>query len=91
MGLCLKCIYVYPDLCPGVLLYNEVALEQYKKLLDDQEEMLKKMGAALDDTFTKLMARDQDIDKEFTSMQTLCHELKFYSPRSSNFALRFAT
>ena len=37
---------------------NEVALEQQKKLLDDQEEMLKKMGAVLDDTFAKLMARD---------------------------------
>ena len=48
---------------------NEVALEQYKKLIDDQEEMSKKMGAALDDTFAKLMARDQDVDKEFAQMQ----------------------
>ena len=48
---------------------NEVALEHHKKLIDDQEEMLKKMGAALDDTFAKLMARDQDIDKEFSSME----------------------
>ena len=29
-----------------------------EKLFDDQEEMSKKMGAALNDTFTKLMARD---------------------------------
>ena len=46
-----------------------MALEQRKKLIDDQEEMSKKMGAALDDTFTKLMARDQDVDREFTSME----------------------
>ena len=32
---------------------NKVALKHHKKLLDDQEEMLKKMGAALDDTFAK--------------------------------------
>ena len=38
---------------------NEVALEHHKKLLNDLEEMSKKMGAALDDTFAKLMARDQ--------------------------------
>ena len=48
---------------------NEVALEHHKKLLDDQEEMSKKMGAALDDTFAKLTARDQDVDREFTSME----------------------
>ena len=48
---------------------NEVALEQYKKLIDNQEEMLKKMGAALDDTFAKLMARDRDVDKEFAQME----------------------
>ena len=48
---------------------NEVALEQQKKLLNDQEEMLKKMGAALDDTFAKLMARDQEVDKEFSQME----------------------
>ena len=48
---------------------DEVALEHHKKLLDDQEEMLKKMGAALDDTFAKLMARDQDVNREFTSME----------------------
>ena len=48
---------------------NEVALEHHKKLLDDQAEMSKKMGAALDDTFPKLMARDQDVDKEFISME----------------------
>ena len=48
---------------------NEVALEHHKKLLDDQEEMLKKMGAALDDTFAKLMVRDQDVDREFTLME----------------------
>ena len=48
---------------------NEVALEHHKKLLDDQEEMSKKMGAVLDDTFAKLMARDQDVNKEFKSME----------------------
>ena len=48
---------------------NEVALEQYKKLLDDQEEMLKKMGAAPNDTFAKLMARDRDINREFAQME----------------------
>ena len=48
---------------------NEVALEHQKKVLDDQEEMSKKMGAALDDTFAKLMARDRDIDKEFAQME----------------------
>ena len=37
---------------------KEVALEHQKKLLEDQEEMSKKMGAALNDTFAKLMARD---------------------------------
>ena len=54
---------------------NEVALEQYKKLIDDQEEMSKKMGAALDDTFAKLMARDRDVDKEFAQMEKRlnCH------------------
>ena len=46
-----------------------MALEHQKKLIDDQEEMSKKMGAALDDTFAKLMARDQDVDREFTSME----------------------
>ena len=48
---------------------NEVALEHHQKLLNDQEEMLKKMGAALDDTFAKLMARDQDVDREFAQME----------------------
>ena len=48
---------------------NEVALEHHKKLLDDQAEISKKMGAALDDTFPKLMARDQDVEKEFASME----------------------
>ena len=56
---------------------NEVALEHYKKLLNDQEEMLKKMGAALNDTFAKLMVRDQDVDREFTSMERRlnCHRV----------------
>ena len=48
---------------------NEVALEQQKKLLNDREEMSKKMGAVLDDTFAKLMARDRDVDKEFAQME----------------------
>ena len=48
---------------------NEGALEQYRKLIDDHEEMSKKMGAALDDTFAKLMARDRNIDKEFSQME----------------------
>ena len=47
---------------------NEVALEHHKKLFDDQEEM-SKMGAALDDIFAKLMARDQDVDREFAQME----------------------
>ena len=46
-----------------------MALEHQKKLIEDQEEMSKKMGAALDDTFAKLMARDQDVDREFKSME----------------------
>ena len=41
---------------------NEVALERYKKLIDNQAEMMQKMGSSLDDTFSKLMARDQDVD-----------------------------
>ena len=48
---------------------NEVALEQYKKLIDDQEEKSKRMGSVLDDTFAKLMARDRDVDKEFAQME----------------------
>ena len=48
---------------------NEVALEHHKKLIKDQAEMVKKMGSSLDDTFPKLMARDQDVDKEFQSME----------------------
>ena len=48
---------------------NEVALEQYKKLIYDQAEMVQKMGSLLDDTFPKLMARDQDVDKEFRLME----------------------
>ena len=46
-----------------------MALEHQKKLVEDQEEMSKKMVAALDDTFTKLMARDRDIDREFAQME----------------------
>ena len=46
-----------------------MALEHQKKLIDDQEEMSKKMGAALDDTFAKSMVRDQDVDREFTLME----------------------
>ena len=48
---------------------NKVALEHYKKLIDNQAEMVQKMGSSLDDTFPKLMARDQDVDKEFWSME----------------------
>ena len=48
---------------------NEVALEHHKKLIDDQVEMAQKMASLLDDTFPKLMARDQDVDKEFQSME----------------------
>ena len=48
---------------------NEVALEQYKKLINNQAEMVQKMGSLLDDTFPKLMVRDQDVDKEFRSME----------------------
>ena len=48
---------------------NKVALEQYKKLIDNQEEKLKRMGSVLDDTFAKLMARDRDVDKEFAQME----------------------
>ena len=56
---------------------NEVALEHHKKLLNDQEEMSKKMGAVLDDTFIKLMARDQDVDREFaqTERRFNCHRV----------------
>ena len=56
---------------------NEVALEHHKKLLDDQEEMSKEMGAALNDTFAKLMARDQDVDREFAQMkkELNCHRV----------------
>ena len=48
---------------------NEVALEQYKKLIDDQEEKSKRMGSVLDDALAKLMARDQDVDKKFAQME----------------------
>ena len=48
---------------------NEVALEHYKKLIDDQAEMVQKMGSSLDNMFPKLMARDQDVDKEFWLME----------------------
>ena len=48
---------------------DEVALEHHKKLIDDQVEMAQKMASSLDDTFPKLMARDQDVDKEFQSME----------------------
>ena len=54
---------------------NEVALEHHKKLINDQEEMLKKMGAALDDTFAKLMARDQDVDREFMERRLNRHRV----------------
>ena len=54
---------------------NEVALEHHKKLIDDQVEMVQKMGSSLDDMFPKLMARDQDVEKEFARMekQSNCH------------------
>ena len=42
-----------------------MALENHKKLINDQAEMVQKMGSSLDDMFPKLMARDQDVDKEF--------------------------
>ena len=48
---------------------NEVALEHQKKLINDQEEKSKRMGSVLDDTFAKLMARDQDVYKEFAQME----------------------
>ena len=48
---------------------NEVALEHQKKLFEDHAEMLQKMGSSLDDTFPKLMARDQDVDREFAQME----------------------
>ena len=48
---------------------NKVALEHYKKLIDDQAEMVQKMVSSLDDMFPKLMARDQDVDKEFQLME----------------------
>ena len=56
---------------------NEVALEHHKKLIDDQVEMVQKMGSSLDDTFPKLMVRDQDVDKEFRSMEKRlnCHRV----------------
>ena len=46
-----------------------MALEHHKKLIDDQVEMVQKMGSSLDDMFPKLMARDQDVNKEFRSME----------------------
>ena len=51
------------------LRLNEVALEHQKKLLEDHAEMLQKIGSLLDDTFPKLMARDQDVDREFAQME----------------------
>ena len=54
---------------------NEVALEHYKKLIHDQEEMSKKLGSALDDTFPKLIARDQDVNREFKQME---HRLNWH-------------
>ena len=56
---------------------NEVALELHNKLIDDQGEMSKKMRSVLDDTFTKLMARDQDFDRECANMEKRfnCHRV----------------
>ena len=48
---------------------NEVASEQYKKLLDDQEEKSKRMASVLNETFAKLMARDRDVNTEFAQME----------------------
>ena len=48
---------------------NEIALEHHKNLINDQAEMVQKMGSSLDNMFPKLMARDQDVDKEFRSME----------------------
>ena len=48
---------------------NEVALEHHKKLINDQGEFAKKLGTALDNTFPKLMSRDQDVNKEFVRME----------------------
>ena len=46
-----------------------MALEHHKKLLDDRAEFAKKLGTALDDTFPKLMSRDQDVNREFARME----------------------
>ena len=42
----------------GEISSQRGGLRAPQKLLNDQEEMSKKMGAALDDTFAKLMERD---------------------------------
>ena len=56
---------------------NEVALEQHKKLIDNQAELSKKLCTSLDDTFPKLMSRDQDVDREFARMEKRanCHRV----------------
>ena len=48
---------------------NKVALEHHKKLIDNQVEFANKLGTALDDTFPKLMSRDQDVDREFARIE----------------------
>ena len=56
---------------------NEVAIEQHKKLINDQEEMSKKLCTSLEDMVPKLMLRDQDVNKEFASMEKRlnCHRV----------------
>ena len=48
---------------------NEVAIEQHKKLLDDQAELSQTLRATLEDMCPKLMSRDQDVDRELARME----------------------
>ena len=46
-----------------------MALEHQKKLLDDQAELSQTLRTAWEDMCPKLVSRDQDVDKEFSSME----------------------
>ena len=46
-----------------------MALEHQQKLLIDQAELSQTLRASWEDMCPKLMSRDQDIDKEFSSME----------------------
>ena len=48
---------------------NEVALEQYKKLINNQAELSQTFQTTLEDMCPKLMSRHQDVDRELARME----------------------